>query len=110
MGFPTVNMSIPKEADIEYGIYAGWIKVDSQRYMAAIHFGPVPTFSEKNVSLEAYLLDAPENFELIYGKTVFIEFISKIRDIIFFSDTRSLVLQIQKDIEAVRNRLTAQVA
>ncbi|MCD4761210.1 riboflavin kinase, partial [bacterium] len=53
IGFPTLNFVVPKRLEHSYGIYCGWVIVEGNKYKAAFHYGPIPTFAEKQQSLEA---------------------------------------------------------
>lgn len=103
LGFPTVNMIIPEDFDLEYGIYAGWFVIDHKPYKAALHFGPVPVFNEDIPTLEAHLIDiTDENMPLIHDREIELDIVDKIRDIKDFSDPEDLVEQIDIDIKKAR--------
>ncbi|MBI5619675.1 riboflavin kinase, partial [Candidatus Gottesmanbacteria bacterium] len=60
LGFPTINLEIPEGLTLKEGIWAVWVTIAGKRYGGALHFGPVPTFREREKSLEVFLLDASE--------------------------------------------------
>lgn len=102
LGTPTINLaieSIPK--NILHGIYAGWVTIDNQKFLAAMHYGPKPFYKEE-VSFEVHAIDAalgeiPENVDIALVK--------KIRDIQNFSSEAALKQQMQKDIAEARGIL-----
>jgi riboflavin kinase/FMN adenylyltransferase len=74
--------------------------------MAATNIGLNPTFTpERKVpSLEAYLLDFDRD---IYGETLTLEFIKRLRDEIRYTTVEALIDQIHKDVEQTRAILSA---
>lgn len=98
LGFPTANLGLDNSYVIpKYGVYAGWVIVDSIPYKAAINIGINPTFNEEE-KLEAFLLNYNGN---LYGKNVRISLIEYIRPEIKFDDISALVNQMKEDIERI---------
>lgn len=105
IGVPTANLEVWEEQVIpERGVYACWAEVDGQRLMAAANIGIRPTFDGKStiIHVEAHLLDAQLD---LYGKTLNLEFIERLRGEQKFPDVQSLVDQIQQDIAKTRRLL-----
>lgn len=102
IGFPTINMAIPDALGTTHGIYAGWVEIRGRRHPAAIHFGPIPTFSESVPTLEAYLIDGPH---LSLPTEVGVELVAHIRDIEQFLGAQELAVQIASDVEEVKKVL-----
>ncbi|OGY98414.1 MAG: hypothetical protein A2855_02700 [Candidatus Liptonbacteria bacterium RIFCSPHIGHO2_01_FULL_57_28] len=105
LGFPTLNLEIPEGFAAEQGIYAGWVWLGrgaGERQMAALHYGPVPVFGVKEISLEAHLigqdLTAPPA-ELSF------ELVKYLRPVRHFEALAGLQEQIQADIEAAKGVL-----
>lgn len=109
LGFPTANLGPQAEGLAPSdGVYAAWAIVAGSRLPAAVSIGNNPTFTgvaERQV--EAYLL-APD-FGLIdlnlYGETVELHFVERIRGMVAFSDVDALVVGIQSDVERVTDIL-----
>lgn len=106
LGFPTLNLEL--KGDIAFslpdGIYAAWAWVGEKKYPAALYIGPVPVFDQKEKSLELYLLDE----FMIYvgeGEEVAFEPVKHIRGVMNFSSPELLVLQMGRDVEAIRKVL-----
>ena len=103
IGFPTANltpekgMALPKD-----GIYSTLVYFEGEQYMAATSVGTRPTFDNGGRTIEAYILDFDKH---IYGKFLRIEFINRIRDEISFDTIRSLVSQINSDVNETRRTL-----
>lgn len=95
-GFPTANIVYPTDkTPLGYGVYA--VKVGE--YMGIANYGGRPTFGEEYPLLEVYI----DRFDGdLYGKTIDVEFIDKIRDIRSFSSKEELSEQLKKDIQRVR--------
>lgn len=118
LGFPTANLSADLEGFVPAeGVYAGWL-VDgpfgferhgdprrSTRYPAAISVGTNPTFDDVLVpQVEAYVLD--ETDLDLYGHTVEVEFVARIRGMVAFEGTAPLIEQMTDDVVRVREELT----
>jgi riboflavin kinase/FMN adenylyltransferase len=102
MGIPTANIAYePQKLLPPNGIYAARIHIDDEVHPAATNIGFRPTFYETPTikTVEAFILDWERD---IYGKTVTLEFVRKLRDEIQYKDKQSLTAQVQKDIQATR--------
>lgn len=102
IGAPTINVDLHDvPADIEEGIYAGWIDINGTWQKAAIHFGPRPVFND-TTSFEAHVLDAMID---ITPARVTISLVERIRPVMDFPDSEALMDQIQSDVERTRGIL-----
>src|SRR5699024_7129999 len=104
IGFPTANLSYDKELKLpSRGVYAVKVYMDDQSFTGITNLGYVPTFKtgELEFSLEVYILDFNQD---IYGKTVEIEWLEKIRDEKKFDGIDALVAQLKADEIAVREK------
>ena len=103
LGYPTANLQIDLNRIVPAnGIYATKITINSQTYNGATSIGSNPTFNNKALSIETFILDFNEN---IYHKNIEVEFIDKIRDQITFTSTESLIAQMNKDVIKIRELL-----
>ena len=76
----------------------------SVRYPAAISIGTNPTFDDVHVrQVEAYVLD--ETDLDLYGHTVEVEFVARIRGMVAFEGVDALIAQMRDDIVRVRREL-----
>ncbi len=97
LGFPTANL-IPL---VNYvlppaGVYACRVYMKNRVYKGVVNLGVRPTFNKKEFSIEVHIL----NFDReIYGTTLELEFIEKIRGEDKFADSQQLVRRIKKDIK-----------
>lgn len=104
MGFPTINMQIPKTLKLSHGIYASSISLAGKTYVGALHYGPIPTFGEKTNSLEVFLLDAKQIKDSVVEQSdIQVEIIACIRPIYHFSSVGDLVKQIELDVARIRS-------
>jgi riboflavin kinase/FMN adenylyltransferase len=106
LGFPTANLAeidtlLPAE-----GIYAGRGWLETTPYPAAISVGPNPTFDEGALKVEVYLLDYDGG--PLYGRTLDVDFLSRLRDIRQFESAEQLVVQMAEDV--AQSRRIAQEA
>ncbi len=97
LGFPTANIDLSQTRKMlpAYGVYA--VKIGNRIGMA--NLGPVPTFGVDKPLLEVHLLDFHGD---LYGQTVTVEFIHRLRDIVRFDSSEALQHQLQEDIKQTR--------
>jgi riboflavin kinase / FMN adenylyltransferase len=97
LGFPTANL-VPDEHLVcpGHGVYAA----RAGGACAAVSIGVRPTFgSGRAVIVEAYLLDRDED---LYGSTLQIDFLSRLRGERRFDSVEALVEQMHLDVEQTR--------
>jgi riboflavin kinase/FMN adenylyltransferase len=105
LGMPTANLETPLDALVPpAGIYAGRARLaDGREVPAAVSIGVRPTFEEEGEQkVEAYLIGFEGD---LYGDTMQLAFLDRLRDEERFDSPEALVDQMQKDVEQVR-RLT----
>jgi riboflavin kinase/FMN adenylyltransferase len=99
IGFPTANLQIHQDKLVPaHGVYAGHAWVDGRHYKAAIYIGSRPTFPEKEVTVEAYLLNFNRN---IIGKNLKLELLDYFHGDLQFSDVDELIWRIKRDVVLV---------
>ena len=105
LGFPTANLAITKDRLVPgNGIYACWLTVDDKRYMAATNIGTRPTFGNNERIIETFILDFEDD---IYGNSIKIEFIQRLRDEELFQTTQALIDQMNIDVSDTRKILSS---
>lgn len=103
MGFPTANLAPPPFAAIPAdGVYAARFVHGQRRLPAAVSIGTNPTFSGRQRTVEAYVLDVDEDF---YGHQVALDFIDRLRGQVRFDGMPALIEQMTRDVEQVRELL-----
>ncbi len=103
IGFPTINVRLPKDMCLKRGVYAGYVIIENKFYPAAINYGTRPTLDGKSEFLEAHLLTSlKEDIRLEYIKVIFEKFIREEKK---FSDINQLINQIKKDIDKIKEVL-----
>ena len=100
IGFPTANLAGIDTLIPANGIYAGRAILSRKQFAAAIHIGPNPTFGEQIQKTEIYILDYQES---LYGQTLEVDFLSRLRGIVEFADVAELIAQLEIDVQNVRN-------
>ena len=105
IGFPTANIRPDSTVTVPgNGIYATIVEIDGTSHKAATSIGVRPTFETNGVrTIEAFLLDFEGD---LYGKQVQIDFISRTRSEIAFESAEKLIMQMNEDVDQVRNILT----
>ncbi len=94
LGFPTANF-VPDDrlAIPGHGVYAAF----ADGVPAAVNVGVRPTFeSGRGVLIETYLIDRDED---LYGRTLRVAFVERLRGEKRFPDVGDLVAQMQRDVE-----------
>ena len=108
MGFPTVNLKIPENFELKDGIYSSKITIEKNIFKGALHFGPTPTFSEQEKSLEVYLIGVLESELEKYGlinlddKIIKVEILKFLRPVMKFRLVEDLVKQIEEDVKQIK--------
>ena len=103
IGYPTANLQPTAYAAVPAdGVYAGRLVRGADRWPAAISVGTNPTFEGRERRVEAYVLDAEID---LYGDTVGLEFVARLRDTVRFDGVEPLVAQMQHDVERTREAL-----
>ena len=99
LGFPTANIKPDKALVPARGVYAVTVRLEDVLYQGVLSIGFNPTFSDEELSIEVYLLDFSES---IYGKSLNILFVDRIRDEIKFDGPGKLIEQIKRDIDRAK--------
>jgi len=95
LGFPTANLEFPSSKLIPApGVYAVWVYFKGKKFKGAMNIGTKPTFEDKELTVEVHIFDFKEE---IYGETLEVEIIKRIREEKRFSSLEALKEQIQKD-------------
>jgi len=97
IGFPTANIKpehpnkvIPKD-----GVYAVQVRYNGDFFGGMMNIGTRPTFEDdQKRTLEVNIFDFDQD---IYGKTLQVRFLKRIRDELKFSGVDELIAQLQKD-------------
>jgi riboflavin kinase/FMN adenylyltransferase len=104
LGFPTANVAMPKGTALGHGIFAVRVKLDGKPLDGAAYLGTRPTFDDGKPVLEVFLFDFDEK---IYGRTIEVSFVDKVRDDRKFSSAEELVRQMEADCAKAREILAA---
>lgn len=100
MGFPTANLSLPKELLCpRLGVYACKALVDGREYEAVVNIGTRPTVSGQGVTVEAHLLDFTGD---LYEKELTLHFYAYLRTEKKFASLEELGQEIRKNIGQTR--------
>ena len=95
LGFPTANLRLQENLIIpKRGIYATKVHIGNEVYVGATNIGYNPTVNGEQMSVETNILQFNKD---IYGKTIKLEFLERIRDEKKFKDLNELKLQLKMD-------------
>jgi len=99
LGFPTANVE-PDETMIPgAGVYACVVHRDDDFLPAVANVGRRPTFGPRPIGVEAHVLGFDGS---LYGSTVRVAFLARLRAEQRFSSAEELVAQVARDLEAAR--------
>jgi riboflavin kinase/FMN adenylyltransferase len=102
LGFPTANVRSADELMPGRGVYAVTVEWRERCYEGVANIGFNPTFARTQLSLEVHLFNFAEQ---LYGETVEVSFVKKIRDECTFPSVADLVKQISHDVETAHTLL-----
>src|SRR5687768_14722404 len=105
LGFPTINLGSPHPRKLlpPEGVYAVLVHTPRGPFGGMMNLGTRPTFGDTTVTLEAHLFDADVE---LYGATVKMEFVARLRDVRRFPSPDALVAQLRADESHARRALT----
>jgi riboflavin kinase/FMN adenylyltransferase len=107
LGWPTANLRIPPErVTPPDGVYAARASYDGRPYDAVVYIGRRPTFGAGERLIEVNLLDHRDN---LYGKSIAVEFIERLRDDHTFASAQELAAQIARDVDRAKASLRRHV-
>lgn len=94
LGFPTANIVPRTEVLPLDGIYATYLQLDERQWPSVTNIGVNPTFGEGPRTIETYIFDFSGD---LYGRSVKLFFVKRIREEKKFSSAETLVGQMKKD-------------
>jgi len=104
IGVPTLNLAPPDARKLlpPDGVYGVWVWWRGTRYGGMMNQGPRPTFAEQGRTLEVHVFDFAGE---LYGETVRVEWVQRLRDVQAFPSRDALVAQLERDRQAARASL-----
>lgn len=107
LGYPTANILLGDILHPAYGIYAAMVQIEGEDVWraAATNIGIRPMFELKQGQVEAHILDFEDRD--IYGKTLRVRPVSRLRGEAKFPSLEALIAQIERDCVQTRGVLKA---
>ena len=103
LGFPTANVEPPHGMALPGdGIYAAFAHLDDLTMMTSVSIGTRPTFGDHDRAIEAFILNFEDN---LYGTTLRLEFVRRLRDQVKFDTVEDLLEQVDRDVAETRRIL-----
>jgi len=110
IGIPTINLAPPDSRKLlpPDGVYAVRVTIGERgagrgvQYGGMMNQGARPTFGEQARALEVHLFDFDGE---LYGETVDVEWVRRLRDVQAFPSREALVAQLERDRQAARATL-----
>lgn len=98
LGYPTANLAIDHPCKLipKIGVYATRVQIDEETrsWGGMMNIGRRPTFDDMEVTVEVHLLDFEGD---LYGQTLRVEFLRRLRDEQKFDSPDALVTQLSRD-------------
>ena len=94
IGFPTANLMTDNELLPPHGVYATTTTIDGIVHAGLTNIGTRPTFGESGTTVETHLLNYSGD---LYGRSVRLGFVLRLRDERRFDDVDALRTQIEAD-------------
>lgn len=107
LGFPTANIKPEVKLHPPEGVYAVHCRVDETIYPGVMNIGYNPTFKDRRVSYEVHILDFSED---IYGRTIRVKFVERLRAEMTFSGVEELKAQIRLDVVKSKEVLASHLS
>lgn len=98
LGFPTANIGVPDDCAAPDGVYRSRVAVDGVPYDAMSNLGCNPSVGGGRRHLETYLFGFEDS---LYGRTLRVELLAKIRDERTFPTVDALRRQLEADRAAI---------
>jgi riboflavin kinase/FMN adenylyltransferase len=101
LGYPTANLRCSeRQAPPGDGVYATRVMLDDEAFAGACSIGTRPTIGGSARITEVHLLDFDRD---LYGRTIEVEFIERLRGQEHYDTLDALVAQIAEDVRATRS-------
>ena len=109
LGYRTCNIKIKNYVLPKFGIYAVRVSIKNQKklYNGISYIGSRPTFKEKGIILETYILGIKKN---LYQKRLKIYFLKFLRKDKKFKNSEKLIDQMNKDLIYAKKELKTKIA
>ena len=99
VNMPTANLDIKDlDENIEFGVYAVKVIIDNKTFLGVCNIGSRPTV-DNSKTIEVMIIDFNED---IYGKTIEIIILKKLREIKKFNSLQEVKKQVDIDIEKTK--------
>ena len=101
LGFPTANMPLEGYDNIERGVYRSEVVIDDIAYRVMSNVSIRHSVGGKELLLETHVIGFEGN---LYGRTLSVKLLEKIRDEKRFSSISDLKDQLTRDYNAIANQ------
>ena len=107
LGYPTANIALADELIPKEGVYIVSVEFRGKTFQGLTNIGYNPTFSDKTLSVETYILDLSAD---LLNEEIKIDFLSRLRGEITFAGKEELSRQISEDVKQTREFFEKQKA
>jgi riboflavin kinase/FMN adenylyltransferase len=99
LGYPTANLAGVSTLLPAEGIYAGHSRVGGTAWPAAISIGPNPTFDDRRLKVEVYLIGFRGD---LYDRPLEVDLLARLRAVERFTSVEELLGQMGRDVAAAQ--------
>jgi riboflavin kinase / FMN adenylyltransferase len=104
LGYPTANLQLMRRKSPVWGILAVWVRGIAARPLPGVaSIGTRPTVNGVEPLLEVHVFDFSGD---LYGRSIEVEFVAKLRDEVKFDSLDALVVQMKLDDARARDLLS----
>jgi riboflavin kinase/FMN adenylyltransferase len=104
LGYPTANLQLMRRKSPVWGILAVWVRGIAARPLPGVaSLGTRPTVNGAEPLLEVHVFDFSGD---LYGRSIEVEFVAKLRDEVKFDSLDALVVQMKLDDAQARDLLS----
>jgi len=104
LGYPTANLTVGTQIRPKGGVYVVRVHLDNAVYGGVMNIGTKPTFGDRDLAIEVFLLDFRGD---LYQQELRVSLLEKLRDERHFPSPGDLVQQIDVDIRRAKEILGA---
>jgi riboflavin kinase / FMN adenylyltransferase len=106
IGFPTVNLRTDHNLVPGNGVYVTQVEFGDRKYGSVTNIGYNPTFGNTERTIETFILDFQGS---LYGETITLHFMRRIRDEAKFESVQALVQRITADVAEAKEYFKNQI-
>ena len=106
IGFPTANIAVSPDKILPQGVFGGVTNIDGTTYPVIVNIGGKPTFDVANPTVEVHVIGFGGD---LYERQLTVRLTEFLRATTKFDTVDELVLQLQRDVDKVKEIYNDQI-